>query len=233
MDNIDQITSAYQAEQDHIQDAHLDPALQQHTNEISTAPGGYNAYPINFQRTDLPADIKDNGSPPSLMMEEPLNGVRAGSHVSGSGRTSTMLGEDGLPIPEDQKPPPGTEAFAKMRKVNHKEVERKRRQTINEGLDNLAALIASPHAQPEKNKGALLQKACMYIRELKSNENANIEKYTMDKLLCDQQINDLRVHIETLNQQIEYHQQRAELWKAAASGDETARAQAQVLDNNQ
>lgn len=93
-----------------------------------------------------------------------------------------MLGEDGKPIPEDQKPPPGTEAYNRMRKVNHKEVERKRRQTINEGLDELAKLIASPHAQPEKNKGAVLQKACGYINELKRNENANIEKYTMDKL---------------------------------------------------
>lgn len=170
-------------------DSHLDPALQQ-SNEITTAPGGFNAYPINFVRTDVPDDAKDD-SPPSNMLDPngDVNGSVGLGHQGsmrpgggGGGRTSIMLGEDGKPIPEDQKPPAGTEAYAKMRKVNHKEVERKRRQTINEGLDELAKLIASPHSQPEKNKGAVLQKAVNYIIELKRNENANIEKYTMDKL---------------------------------------------------
>lgn len=180
MDNIDQIAN-YHNDHDPVHDQHLDPALQQQSNEISTAPGEFNAFPINFQRTDLPHDIKSGDSPQSLVLEDPVAGMRAGSQGAG-GRTSTMLGEGGFPIPEDQKPPPGTDAYAKMRKVNHKEVERKRRQTINEGLNNLTALIASPHAQPEKNKGAVLAKACQYIRELKANENSNIEKYTMDKL---------------------------------------------------
>lgn len=179
---MDQIAN-YQPEHDHDHDhdQHLDPALQHHEDDITTAPGGFNPFPLNFQRSDVPDEIKD-GLPTSPMgiMSDPVNGHRAGSH--GLGRTSTMLGEDGKPIPEDQKPPAGTEAYVKMRKINHKEVERKRRQTINEGLDELAKLIASPHAQPEKNKGAVLQKACNYINELKRNENANIEKYTMDKL---------------------------------------------------
>lgn len=160
-------------------DQHLDPALQQ-SNEITTAPGGYNAYPINFVRTDVPDDLDKDDSPPMLDTGD-VNGGGLGPPRTG-GRTSIMLGEDGKPIPDDQKPPPGTEAYAKMRKVNHKEVERKRRQTINEGLDELAKLIANPHSQPEKNKGAVLQKAVNYIIELKRNENANIEKYTMDKL---------------------------------------------------
>lgn len=224
----------YRPEQDH-NDQHLDPALQQ-SNEITTAPGGFNAFPVHFQCTDAPVDIiNKEDSPSSMVVVSPMDGVRPGSHVGGagssSGRTSVMLGEGGKPIPEDQKPPPGTEAYAKMRKVNHKEVERKRRQTINEGLDELAKLIASPHAQPEKNKGAVLQKACTYINELKRNENSNIEKYTMDKLLCDQQIAELRGHQEQLYQQLHLNQQRAELWKAAASGDENARAQAKALDS--
>lgn len=162
-------------------DSHLDPALQQ-SNEITTAPGGFNAYPINFVRTDVPEDIKE--TTPPMLDTASINGdgSHQGSAMRIGGRTSIMLGEDGKPIPEDQKPPAGTEAYARMRKVNHKEVERKRRQTINEGLDELAKLIASPHSQPEKNKGAVLQKAVNYIIELKRNENANIEKYTMDKL---------------------------------------------------
>lgn len=161
----------------------LDPALQQ-SNEINTAPGGYNPYPLNFSRSDVHEDdVKDQG--PSLLDSNGVpmqHGLSQQQQRAAGGRTSIMLGEDGKPIPDDQKPAVGTEAYTRMRKINHKEVERKRRQTINEGLDELAKQIAGPHAQAEKNKGAVLQKAVNYIIELKRNENINIEKYTMDKL---------------------------------------------------
>lgn len=178
---MEQALVGFQPDQDQSNE-HLDPALQQ-SNEITTAPGSYNAFPLHFQRTDAPGDIKDDMSPvPETEEVQPVSNDPHTGQPRPTGRTSIMLGEDGKPIPDDLKPPPGTEAYAKMRKVNHKEVERKRRQTINEGLDELAKLIASPHSQPEKNKGAVLAKAVNYINELKRNENINIEKYTMEKL---------------------------------------------------
>jgi ABC-type phosphate transport system auxiliary subunit len=46
-----------------------------------------------------------------------------------------------------------------MRRDNHKEVERRRRETINAGINDLAAVIPNP----DKNKGAILRQAVKYV----------------------------------------------------------------------
>ena len=43
-------------------------------------------------------------------------------------------------------------------------VERRRREVINEGIENIAKMIPSS----DKNKGAVLQNACRYIQELQA-----------------------------------------------------------------
>lgn len=43
-------------------------------------------------------------------------------------------------------------------------VERRRREVINEGIENIAKMIPST----DKNKGAVLQNACRYISELQA-----------------------------------------------------------------
>lgn len=56
-------------------------------------------------------------------------------------------------------------------------VERRRRETINEGINEIAKIV--PNC--EKNKGSILQRAVEYIREFMQKEhNWSVEKGTLD-----------------------------------------------------
>jgi len=75
------------------------------------------------------------------------------------------------------KPPVGTAEWHQQRKDNHKEVERRRREVINEGIENIAKIVPCP----EKNKGAILQRTCQYITDLQNEKNSfQTERATFD-----------------------------------------------------
>jgi len=95
------------------------------------------------------------------------------------------------------KPPVGSDEWLKQRRANHKEVERRRRETINEGINELAKLIP----EDEKNKGRIIARAVQYIQHLKEQEASNLEKWTLEKLLCEQAISELSLQVETLKHQ--------------------------------
>jgi bHLH factor len=80
------------------------------------------------------------------------------------------------------KPVVGSEEWLRQRRENHKEVERRRREAINEGINELSKIVPGC----EKNKGSILNRAVQYIQQLKINEATNIEKWTLEKLLTEQ-----------------------------------------------
>ncbi|TFY61661.1 hypothetical protein EVG20_g6973 [Dentipellis fragilis] len=111
----------------------------------------------------------------------------------------------------------GSEEWARQRKDNHvrgsfpsvrgrltddggmgvqKEVERRRRGNINEGINELGRIV--PNGSGEKAKGAILSRAVQYIHHLKENEARNIEKWTLEKLLMDQAMGDLQAQLEEM-----------------------------------
>lgn len=77
-----------------------------------------------------------------------------------------------------------------------KEVERRRRGNINEGINELGRIV--PNGSGEKAKGAILSRAVQYIHHLKENEARNIEKWTLEKLLMDQAMGDLQAQLEEI-----------------------------------
>ena len=77
-----------------------------------------------------------------------------------------------------------------------KEVERRRRGNINEGINELGRIV--PNGSGEKAKGAILSRAVQYIHHLKENEARNIEKWTLEKLLMDQAMGDLQAQLEEM-----------------------------------
>jgi len=77
-----------------------------------------------------------------------------------------------------------------------KEVERRRRGNINEGITELGRIV--PNGSGEKAKGAILSRAVQYIHHLKENEARNIEKWTLEKLLMDQAMGDLQAQLEEM-----------------------------------
>ncbi|KAF9103431.1 basic helix-loop-helix protein [Mortierella sp. GBA35] len=115
-----------------------------------------------------------------------------------------------VPITASSPQPPskaavGSPEWHKIRRDNHKEVERRRRENINEGINDLAKVV--PNC--EKNKGAILREAVKYIKSvLAENERltgelavATTAKYDVEKFLLEKSVAEATVH--SLNAQHE------------------------------
>ena len=90
-------------------------------------------------------------------------------------------------------------------------VERRRRETINEGINELAKIVPGC----EKNKGSILQRAVSFISQLKENEQQNIEKWTLEKLLTEQAIAELSSSCDKLKAECQRAWAEVEQWKKA------------------
>ena len=90
-------------------------------------------------------------------------------------------------------------------------VERRRRETINEGINELAKIVPGC----EKNKGSILQRGVEYITQLKDNETRNIEKWTLEKLLTDQAISELSSSVDRLKDELQRAHGEVARWKTA------------------
>ncbi|TPX14297.1 uncharacterized protein E0L32_005493 [Thyridium curvatum] len=154
--------------------------------------------------------------------QDAFNGADVGHHTDGLPMTTAQPPQpdaNGLrqeqryvPPPQNAKPAVGSEEWHKMRKDNHKEVERRRRETINEGINELAKIVPGC----EKNKGSILQRAVAFITQLKENETQNIEKWTLEKLLTEQAIAELSASNEKLKGEVERLYRELETWKRVA-----------------
>ncbi|KAJ6554498.1 hypothetical protein B0H19DRAFT_948471 [Mycena capillaripes] len=119
----------------------------------------------------------------------------------------------------------GSDEWSRQRKDNHKEVERRRRGNINEGINELGRIV--PNGSGEKAKGAILSRAVQYIHHLKENEARNIEKWTLEKLLMDQAMGDLQVQLDEIRRMWEeerMNRQRAEQELEALRGNKAGAA---------
>ena len=104
----------------------------------------------------------------------------------------------------------------RQRKDNHKEVERRRRSAINDGIVQLSQIVPGCDVK-NTNKGSIIIAAVRYIQDQKNNEASNIEKWTLEKLLMDQAMNDLSMSLDESRREVE--RLRAQLGMAEASGD--------------
>ncbi|KAJ3050678.1 basic helix-loop-helix protein [Rhizophlyctis rosea] len=125
------------------------------------------------------------------------------------------------------KPSVGSEEWLRQRRENHKEVERRRRETINDGINELAKLIPDG----EKNKGRVLQRAVQYILQLKQQDAANMEKWTLEKLLCEQAIQELSAQVDALKN--ENDQLRAQVGAGQGGSSTAAPVSAPASSGNQ
>lgn len=101
--------------------------------------------------------------------------------------------------------------------LTQKEVERRRRGNINEGINELGRIV--PNSSGEKAKGAILARAVQYIHHLKENEARNIEKWTLEKLLMDQAMGDLQAQLEEVRR----------LWEEERGARQRAESELEVL----
>ncbi|KAG0281043.1 basic helix-loop-helix protein [Linnemannia exigua] len=75
-------------------------------------------------------------------------------------------------VPPPAKPAPGSEEWHRIRRDNHKEVERRRRDNINQGINDLAAVIPNN----DKNKGQILRQAVNYISAIQEAQVKMMEE---------------------------------------------------------
>lgn len=162
-------------------DTNIHPGLQIHEPGPNSHPNGPPSLhdPSMMDEGALQDELLDGGLPGS----GESSGESAGTGRGGR-RGGAQLGQ----------PPPGSAEWQRIRKDNHKEVERRRRGNINEGINELARIV--PNGTGEKAKGAILSRAVQYIHHLKENEARNIEKWTLEKLLMDQAMGDLQAQLE-------------------------------------
>ncbi|ODV64677.1 hypothetical protein HYPBUDRAFT_115835 [Hyphopichia burtonii NRRL Y-1933] len=114
----------------------------------------------------------------------------------------------------NSKPPHGSAEWQRIRRDNHKEVEKRRRESINQGIQELATLIPTS----DTNKAQILQRAVNFIKRLKENETNNIEKWTLEKLITEQAVSELSASNEKLKQELERAYREIEHWKRLAEG---------------
>ncbi|KAL2794997.1 hypothetical protein BJX66DRAFT_179075 [Aspergillus keveii] len=87
----------------------------------------------------------------------------------------------------NQKPTVGSPEWHQIRKNNHKEVERRRREAINEGINQIARLV--PNC--DKNKGAILQRAIEYINQLHEDKRQINERWEQSNMTTTHAINEI------------------------------------------
>ncbi|KAJ5689410.1 bHLH domain-containing protein [Penicillium macrosclerotiorum] len=98
----------------------------------------------------------------------------------------------------NQKPTVGSPEWHQIRKNNHKEVERRRREAINEGINQIARLV--PNC--DKNKGAILQRAIEYICQLQEEKKNIDERFEQHSLTATHAINEISASNQKLKQEV-------------------------------
>lgn len=107
-------------------------------------------------------------------------------------------------------PVTGSEEWKRQRKDSHKEVERRRRENINLAINKLSDLLPVK----ESSKATILARAAEYIQKLKETESANIDKWTLQKLLSEQNQSRLTSANERLQEELGKAYKEIELLKA-------------------
>lgn len=147
-------------------------------------------------------DTQQVPSPASSSKENSNNNNRTTPVTTSEEATTTQVTTTNETNGSD-KPVVGSAEWHRIRRENHKQVERRRRETINEGINEIARMVPGC----EKNKGQILHRAALYIQQLKEAESATLEKWTLEKLLTDQAMNELNRQVDGLKSELEQARQ--------------------------
>ncbi|XP_056153802.1 upstream stimulatory factor 2 isoform X4 [Lampris incognitus] len=138
------------------------------------------------------------------VMMSPQDVLQTGSPRTIAPRTQTYTAKmDGPRAPRDER-----------RRAQHNEVERRRRDKINNWIVTLSKIIPDCNIDSSKtgaSKGGILSKACDYIRELRqSNQRLQesykeVERFQVDNELLRQQIEELKNDNALLRAQLQQH----------------------------
>lgn len=111
--------------------------------------------------------------------------------------------------PTDDRPEVGSIEWHQRRRESHKLVERKRREAINDGINKIALIVPGC----EKNKGSILNRAADYIKQLKEQEVTLLEKVSLEKLLTEQSVKQLRQELGLVQKKVNDLTSQADVMK--------------------
>ncbi|KAM5132562.1 upstream stimulatory factor 2 isoform 1-T1 [Mantella aurantiaca] len=157
---------------------------------------------VSVQTTD-PALAQAGGQ--FYVMMTPQDVIPAGTQRTIAPRTHPYSPKmDGNRTPRDER-----------RRAQHNEVERRRRDKINNWIVQLSKIIPDCNTESSKtgaqSKGGILSKACDYIRELRQTNQRmqetfkEVERLQMDNELLRQQIEDQKNENTLLRSQLQQH----------------------------
>lgn len=135
------------------------------------------------------------GQPESL--EAALAAVLAGGAPGMARRTSQDPGSEDDDKRAQKYSEEDKERWILKRRQNHKEVERRRRDNINTGIQELATLVP----ECDKNKGSILHKSADYIKYLQKTNLITIEKWREEKKDVEDKLKLLNDRIDELKRE--------------------------------
>ncbi|XP_065144072.1 upstream stimulatory factor 2 isoform X3 [Paramisgurnus dabryanus] len=157
---------------------------------------------VSVQATSDPTLTQAGGQ--FYVMMSPPDVLQTGTQRTIAPRTHTYSTKiDGPRAPRDER-----------RRAQHNEVERRRRDKINNWIVTLSKIIPDCNMDNTKtgaSKGGILSKACDYIRELRQTNQRlqesykEVERIQVDNELLRQQIEDLKNDNALLRAQLQQH----------------------------
>ncbi|PNS14525.1 Transcriptional regulator CBF1 [Sphaceloma murrayae] len=178
-----------------------------------------------------PGDNNDTAAEPNFELESPHPDTTSSftAQLKGAAQAAASVSPP-VPVKNDKTsttPPAspgkdkdrakvGTDEWQALRRNNHKEVERRRRETINDGIEALGKIV--PGA--ERNKGSILQRAVMYISDLKERQSEMEQKNNLEKMMFEQAIAEMTASGDKLKAENGRLQEEVERWKRRAEGRE-------------
>uniref|UniRef100_A0A8C2F1F0 Upstream stimulatory factor 2 n=1 Tax=Cyprinus carpio TaxID=7962 RepID=A0A8C2F1F0_CYPCA len=157
---------------------------------------------VSVQATSDPTLTQAGGQ--FYVMMSPPDVLQTGTPRTIAPRTHTYSTKiDGPRAPRDER-----------RRAQHNEVERRRRDKINNWIVTLSKIIPDCNIDNTKtgaSKGGILSKACDYIRELRQTNQRlqesykEVERIQVDNELLRQQIEDLKNDNALLRAQLQQH----------------------------
>ncbi|KAG7469039.1 hypothetical protein MATL_G00124660 [Megalops atlanticus] len=148
-------------------------------------------------------------TPPDVLQSGTPRTIAPRTHPYSTDETEALQ-HDGLNWKMDGPRTPRDE----RRRAQHNEVERRRRDKINNWIVTLSKIIPDCNMDSSKtgaSKGGILSKACDYIRELRQNNQRlqesfkEVERVQVDNDLLRQQIEELKNENALLRAQLQQH----------------------------
>lgn len=199
-------------EAEHFEESAEKNSEKEVTSEATEEPEGHESVKINDAADSVVEELKNSSSEAGKTEETEISAKEIAAKAESNdqaidpvfGESSSkdeIIADSTLKLAETPIKVASTDPsmISKIKKLNHKEVERRRRETINNAIRELQELVPTTHT----NKAQIIRKASEFIKKLKEKEENLVNKWTLEKIITDQAISELANSNEKLKSELE------------------------------